>query len=116
MQRSGRLPDDVFYYVDPPFFSKADRLYSHVFSDRDHLRLRNVLIRMDPDREPWLLSYDSLPTVRHLYGSRRSPILVIDRFYTTSRLTTGHHPLFAEAIVTNLPGLPEPRRASRGGS
>lgn len=108
MQALGSLPDSIFYFVDPPFFHKADRLYRHTFSKADHRRLQRVLCAMEPTREPWLLSYDSLPDVQRLYGDTAS-IVTIDRFYTTSRLVAGQ-PMFAEAVVTNLGHLPEARR------
>lgn len=101
MQRMGKLPREIFYYFDPPFVEKAERLYTHYFSQRDHRRLRNVLIAMQPESEPWLLSYDSLPAVQELYGDSPADCVTIDRFYTTRRLVAGH-PVFAEALVTNI--------------
>jgi len=32
---------EVFYYLDPPFYYKADRLYRYFFDEEDHLRLRD---------------------------------------------------------------------------
>jgi DNA adenine methylase len=107
LQKADRLPQSVFYYLDPPFFAKADRLYRHYFSDRDHIRLRDTLVGMPADTEPWLLSYDSLPDVQSLYGES-SRLVSIQRFYTTSRLIA-HQPMFAEAVVTNLDVCPKPR-------
>ena len=109
MQSRGRLPDHVFYYLDPPFFYRAERLYDLHFEDRDHRRLQRTLCSMKPDKEPWLLSYDSLADVQHLYGDMASRIVTIDRIYTASRLVKSQ-PLFAEALVTNMPHCPEPRR------
>jgi DNA adenine methylase len=108
LQRRDHLPRGVFYYVDPPFFFKAERLYRFHFQPHHHRRLRDVLLEMDPSREPWLLSYDSLPEVQRLYGALRSKIVTVQRFYTVSRLIN-NHPIFAEAIVTNLAECPEPR-------
>jgi DNA adenine methylase len=108
MQRRGRLPRDVAYYLDPPFFTKADRLYSFFFDDHGHRRLRDVLVAMEPEQEPWILSYDSLPSVRELYESDQRQVVSIERFYTTSRLS-GSHPIFAEAVVTNLRACPPAR-------
>jgi DNA adenine methylase len=109
MQRRSTLPEQVTYYVDPPFFDKAERLYTYHFKASDHRRLRDVLVAMDPSDEPWILSYDSLPRVRDLYGTDGHQVVTIERFYTASRLL-GRHPLFAEAVVTNLPICPPARR------
>jgi DNA adenine methylase len=105
---TGTIDGQLFYFVDPPFFHKAERLYRHSFTRRQHQRLRDGLVKMNPDSEPWLLSYDSLPEVEALYGASAS-IVTIDRFYTTSRLVS-KQPMFAEAVVTNLSTLPAPRR------
>lgn len=113
-QADGRLPRSGFYFLDPPFFHKAERLYSHWFTASGHRRLRDALVAMSPATEPWLLTYDSLPDVRELYGDGAS-VLTIDRFYTTSKLT-GQRPMFAEAVATNLATLPSPVRLARGGS
>lgn len=107
-REAGTLNGQLFYFVDPPFFHKAERLYRHSFTGRQHRRLRDGLVKMNPDSEPWLLSYDSLPEVEALYGASAS-IVTIDRFYTTSRLVS-KQPMFAEAVVTNLSTLPAPRR------
>jgi DNA adenine methylase len=111
-RRTGSLDGQLFYFVDPPFFHKAERLYRHSFRTRQHRSLRDALVNMSRDSEPWLLSYDSLPEVEALYGASAS-IVTIDRFYTTSRLVS-KQPMFAEAVVTNLATLPAPRRLQVG--
>ena len=116
-RETGNLEGQLFYFVDPPFFHKAERLYRHWFTNGQHRRLRDGLVKMSRDSEPWLLSYDSLPEVEALYGASAS-IVTIDRFYTTSRLVS-KQPVFAEAVVTNLSTLPAPRRlqvGTQGGS
>lgn len=65
-QKKGRLPKEgLFFYLDPPFFEKADMLYRYYFKREDHLRLRDVLLRLE---DKWLLSYDSAEQVEALYG------------------------------------------------
>jgi DNA adenine methylase len=108
MQRAGTVSKSIFYFVDPPFFHKAERLYQYYFTPADHRSLSDALMSMEA-YEPWLLSYDSLPDVRALYGD--AAMVTIDRFYTTSR-HVHDRPMFAEAVVTNLPVCPEPRRLS----
>jgi DNA adenine methylase len=112
LQSRSRLPASAFYYFDPPFFAKAERLYRRFFTPAEHLRLRNALVHMPAETEPWLLSYDSLPDVQRLYGES-SRLVSIQRFYTTSRLVA-HQPVFAEAVVTNLAECPKPRMVVKG--
>lgn len=66
-QQAGRMvKDDVFYYLDPPFFKKADSLYRYYFRSEDHKSLRDSLLCLD---DKWILSYDSADEVDVLYGS-----------------------------------------------
>lgn len=65
-QRLGKLPNKgVFFYLDPPFFQKAESLYRYYFTDADHLALRDALLQL---QDKWLLSYDSAEQVETLYG------------------------------------------------
>ncbi len=56
----------MFFYLDPPFFEKADALYRYFFRQEDHCALRDTLLQL-PDK--WLLSYDSADQVERLYQS-----------------------------------------------
>lgn len=91
---------DVFYYFDPPFFNKADRLYTYFFEPSDHTTFRDTVVAME---SPWLLSYDAAPEIANLYqdnGSKK-----VDLIYSTAsskKLTQAK-----ELIVTNLPQLPK---------
>jgi DNA adenine methylase len=57
---------DVFWYFDPPFFEKAERLYRHVFADADHRTFRAAL---DTVPGEFVLSYDDVPAATELYGN-----------------------------------------------
>ncbi len=103
MQRRGTLPKDVFYYLDPPFFQKADRLYAYFFENGDHGELRDHLLVAS---EPWLLSYDACPDVLGHYGEEESLSLgIVQLLYNTPK--SGNNGTASEVIVSNLPSLPE---------
>lgn len=55
----------AFWYLDPPFFAKARRLYQHSFSTEDHAALAQAL---DGIPGNWILSYDDHPQAVGLYG------------------------------------------------
>lgn len=61
--------EDIFLYIDPPFFEKADKLYRFYFNEKQHLELRDRLLTT---RVPWLLSYDSPGTAERLYAKAKS--------------------------------------------
>ncbi|MBJ7414713.1 MAG: DNA adenine methylase [Niveispirillum sp.] len=60
----GRARSRLAWYLDPPFFEKADRLYARFFNTEDHEKLRRELDRL-PGR--YVLSYDDVPAARAMY-------------------------------------------------
>ena len=58
-------PEEVFIYLDPPFYERAERLYRHYFQAADHEALRDVTRDL---RQWWLLSYDSAREILDLYA------------------------------------------------
>ena len=112
--------DEVFYYLDPPFYAKAARLYRHYFEDTDHAALHDRLVGL---RQPWLLSYDPAPSIQALYSHNGRGPKRVDLLYTVSG--NGSPVEAQELIVTNLVRLPratriwrssEEWRSKRGGS
>lgn len=108
MQEMNTLPLNALYYFDPPFFNKADRLYTHYFTERDHLRLRDVVTSLTA---PWILSYDSPDDVKRLYGGITSTSTQVNMLYSSSK--NGGSRQASEVIVSNLPLLPPETRLWR---
>lgn len=105
-QAAGEFPQDVFYYFDPPFFEKAEKLYTFYFQDADHVALRDALVAMtDHAREPWVLSYDVADRLEELYGDRPESTH-IELLYSMSG--GGDRKVAKEVILSNLPKLPIP--------
>ena len=59
-------PHRVLWYMDPPFFCKADRLYNHTFCYADHKRFRKYVKRELSGH--WIVSYDDVPNARALWS------------------------------------------------
>lgn len=57
--------EDTLWYLDPPFFAKADRLYRHYFDEAAHKALALNIARL---QGRWMLSYDDHADARVLYG------------------------------------------------
>jgi DNA adenine methylase len=57
-------PEKIFWYLDPPFFAKADKLYRCHFQRQDHEKLARAIESIPGS---WLLSYDDHPEARRLY-------------------------------------------------
>jgi len=57
--------EDVFVYLDPPFYNKAEKLYRYYFSNKkDHLALKKRLVAL---KYKWVLSYDRAPEIKNIY-------------------------------------------------
>lgn len=56
----------LLFYLDPPFYKKANQLYRYYFDDVSHMKLRDKLIKL---RHPWLLSYDRAKEIQNLYSA-----------------------------------------------
>lgn len=61
------LNDDVFVYLDPPYYEKGKCLYMNHYTDEDHRNLARFLQNTAHFR--WILSYDDVPQIRKLYSS-----------------------------------------------
>lgn len=105
-QQRGKWPAEVCFYFDPPFFEKADVLYSYYFEASDHRRLRNAVLELDT---PWILSYDPAPAVEDLYGNVQLGNAHVEMLYSTAGKTASRRAA-REVIISNLPVLPNQRR------
>jgi len=97
-----KQPEAVFY-LDPPYFHKAEQLYGYVFDEHEHERLRDYLKGLKG--RPWLLSYDDAQEVRDLYKGLRLNARVIDTSYSTHPIG-GCSFVGRELMFTNMNRLP----------
>lgn len=62
---SANRQDNIFFYLDPPYYKKGSQLYLNAFMDKSHEELRNVL--QDIENVQWVLTYDNTPEILALY-------------------------------------------------
>lgn len=80
------LDNNVFVYLDPPYYAKGKCLYMNHYTDDDHTQLANFL--QQEAEFQWLLSYDDVPQIRKLYATQdlyRFPLK-----YTVETKRTGY--------------------------
>lgn len=104
----GYKKEDVFYYFDPPFYEKADRLYTYYFMEKDHRRLHDALATLQPN---WLLSYDAAKPIIRMYSSNGTRPRRVSLLYSAA--ASGSRGEAHEIIVTDLPNLPKQTRLWR---
>lgn len=93
-----------FFYLDPPYYHKADALYGYYFDNTGHIRLRDYLSAF---KVPWILSYDDVPEIRALYQGRSLKARIIDSTYSTHPMGGASH-IGREVLYSNLAKLPAP--------
>jgi DNA adenine methylase len=97
--------DSTFFYLDPPFWAKSQRLYQHSFAPHDHRALASSLRYV---RQNWLLSYDPAPEVVALYRHHGVQRARIELLYTGTQRSAGK-----EVVISSLPQLPADTRLWR---
>jgi DNA adenine methylase len=104
-------------YMDPPYFKKAERLYSHYFEDSDHLQLSEYLNLQTDFR--WVVSYDDTSMIRRLYSGAKK---AFRRGYSVHSVKVGRELIMASrncvlprflSGVTYSPGPSSHRAAGR---
>jgi DNA adenine methylase len=98
------LENKCFFYLDPPYYHKADALYGYYFDNLEHIRLQNYLTVF---KAPWMLSYDDVPEIRALYQGRSLKARIIDSTYSTHPIGGASH-VGREVLYSNLTRLPAP--------
>jgi len=92
-------PDAIVWYLDPPFFEKADKLYPRSFAPCDHERLATETGRIPGH---WILSYDDHAEARRLYGSH--PGFARVNLQYSARIDGRERLVATEAIVSDIIG------------
>lgn len=60
-------PDDIFIYLDPPYFQKGADLYMNYYAKSDHKRLAAFVHKM---KKRWMVSYDHHDFILNLYAEK----------------------------------------------
>jgi DNA adenine methylase len=100
--------NEVFFYLDPPFYLKADRLYRHYFHEQQHKELRDAVLKL---KHPWLLSYDNAKPIRTYYMSNGTAPKKLGFLYSAAIQDERNET--EELILTNLTKLPSETRLWR---
>jgi len=83
--------DKSFMYLDPPYYQAGNKLYTSIWTDNDHVRLREAL----RGRKYWLLSYDDHPFIKDIYRALMLPVFAT---YSIAR-SKGRELLLAQRLT-----------------
>lgn len=103
------LNEDVFVYLDPPYYVKGKYLYMNHYSDKSHKELASLL--QHDAKFKWILSYDDTPQIRSMYQGQelfRFPLT-----YTVKERQVGYE-LLTHSDNLKIPEEKVIRRNQRG--
>lgn len=61
-------PENVFIYLDPPYYQKGADLYMNFYSKADHQKLSSHVHKM---KKKWMVSYDNHDFILNLYAAKK---------------------------------------------
>ncbi|EEJ7233456.1 DNA adenine methylase [Salmonella enterica subsp. enterica serovar Ceyco] len=88
---------NLLWYLDPPFFEKADSLYRYSFSKSSHLNFRKSINKL---KGRFILSYDDVPKARDFYSD--NPGFARVNLAYNARIDSKERLLSSEIIVSNI--------------
>ena len=56
---------DMFFYFDPPYYNKGQKLYKNFFTPQDHQRIHDVITQ--EVAAPWIITYDDVDQIAEMY-------------------------------------------------
>ncbi len=93
----------LMVYLDPPYYSKGDRLYLNYYTADDHVKLAEFINRQYGFK--WIVSYDDVPQIRQLYSD--NVINEVSLYYSAHRTKIGSEVIIysPECVIPDvLPG------------
>lgn len=60
------LGDNLFFYFDPPYYNKGQKLYKNFFTPQDHKRICEVIT--NEITSPWIITYDDVNQIAEMYS------------------------------------------------
>jgi len=86
----------LLFYLDPPFYHKAECLYGTFFNHKQHVELASYLKKFG---SIWILSYDNTPEIKKLYDVHVGKSLNIELPYS---INSHSKRIASELIITPL--------------
>ena len=60
--------EEIFIYLDPPYYQKGADLYMNYYSKEDHKKLSNYVRKL---QKKWMVSYDNHDFILNLYSEQK---------------------------------------------
>ena len=86
-------PENIFVYLDPPYYKKGADLYMNYFSENDHGNLSRYVKTMN---KKWMVSYDNNEFILNLYAEINRVIYQLSQ--STSNRVGDEVLMFSDAL------------------
>lgn len=60
------LGNNAFFYFDPPYYNKGQKLYKNFLEHKDHQKIHDVIV--NEITAPWIITYDDVDEIAALYA------------------------------------------------
>ena len=77
------LPENTFYCIDPPYFTKGSSLYTNFYGPDEHAIVAKAILKL---KHKWIVTYDYAEEIRTLYSQRRQYLFDINYSVQTKRV------------------------------
>lgn len=57
--------ENVFVFLDPPYFEKGPGLYTNFYTEEDHIMLANEVANLNHN---WVVTYDNVDRIKEIYN------------------------------------------------
>lgn len=82
IKKLDRRKEEIFIYLDPPYYNKAKDLYMNFYSESDHQKLSSYVNKM---KKRWMVSYDNHDFILNLYAQNNKVSYLLSQ-NTSNRL------------------------------
>lgn len=68
LSKIDKKKENIFIYLDPPYYQKGSRLYMNFYNDCDHEKLSKKVGKL---KNRWMVSYDNHDFILNLYSGKK---------------------------------------------
>ena len=58
--------ENVFFYFDPPYYNKGQKLYKNFYGPQDHQHIHDIISQ--EITTPWIMTYDDVDEIAQIYA------------------------------------------------
>lgn len=88
--------EELFLFLDPPYYKKGNKLYVNFYSYDDHLNLAN-LVKQELANMQWIITYDICEEIKSIYND--VPCIEVGLKYSVQEKRSASEYLFYNQLI-----------------